>query len=174
MITGVRKKFGAGLTVLSRGWPWRVSNPPQVKNLPHKKHLPYIVLIAILLAACHKPVALPTDLFPKDAAGGWHLTAVRDLPASESPDPVPRDVIDRIVAASYEGPGKLDARVYALSASAVAFGLAQRWRPSADTVFFDKGPFFVVIRWQSADRKLLQEFVADLEKRLAAANGGKK
>lgn len=82
--------------------------------------------------------------------------------------------VDRIVAASYEGPGKLDARVYAVSAPAVAFELAQRWRPSADTVFFDHGPFFVVIKWQSADRKLLKEFVADLEKRLAAADGSGK
>jgi len=132
------------------------------------------ISLAGLLAACQKPVTIPPDLFAREAAGGWKLTALRDLSPSETPDPVPRDAIDRIVAASYEGPGKLEARVYALGAPAVAFDLAQRWRPSADTVFFNRGPFFVVIKWQSADRQLLKDFVADLEKRLAAADGGKK
>ena len=47
--------------------------------------------------------------------------------------------------------------------------LAQRWRPSADTVFFYRGRYFVVVKWQQADRKALQEFVRELEKRLAAA-----
>jgi hypothetical protein len=131
-------------------------------------------LLATVLAACQKPATIPPDLFAKTAAGGWQRTQLRDLPASESPDPVPRNVIDRIVAASYEGPGKLEARVYALSASEVAFDVSQRWRPSADTVFFNHGPFFVVVKWQSADRQLLKEFVADLEKRLAATDRDRK
>jgi len=132
-----------------------------------------LAIVAAALVACNKPATIPPDLFAKDAAGGWHLTRLRDLSASESPDPVPRNSIDRLISASYEGPGKLEARVYALSAPAVALDLAQRWRPSADTVFFNRGPFFVVIKWQSADRQLLKEFVADLEKRLASADGGK-
>jgi hypothetical protein len=51
----------------------------------------------------------------------------------------------------------------------VGLDLAQRWRPSADTVFFQQGRYFVVVKWQQADRKALQEFVRELEKRLAAA-----
>ena len=125
-----------------------------------------------MFTACRKPAAIPPDLFANTAAGGWQLTSVRDLPASESRDPVPRGSIDRIVAASYQGPGKLEARVYALSAPEVAMDVARRWRPSADTVFFNRGPFFVVVKWQSADRQLLKEFIADLEKRLAAASRG--
>src|SRR5579872_4505771 len=90
-------------------------------------------ILAAALTACRKPAAIPPDLFAETAAGGWRRTSLRDLPTSESPDPVPRSSIDRLVAAAYEGPGKLDARVYALSAPAIALDLAQRWRPSADT-----------------------------------------
>jgi hypothetical protein len=122
--------------------------------------------------ACRSQAELPPNLFAPTAAGGWRRTSLRDLPPSESPDPVPRTSVDRLVTASYDGPGKLDARVYALSSAGVALELMQRWRPSADTVFFDHGRLFVVIKWQSADRKLLQEFVAELEKRLADADRG--
>jgi hypothetical protein len=133
-----------------------------------------LTIAAFAFAACRTPAAIPPDLFATTAAGGWHLTSKRDLSPSDSPDPVPRNSIDRLQAAEYDGPGKLEARVYALSAPEVALDLAQRWRPSADTVFFNRGPFFVVVKWQSADRQLLKEFVADLEKRLAAVDGGKK
>jgi len=146
---------------------------PRVPRLRPAFTISVLAIFAAVLAACGKPATIPPDLFAKEAPGGWRLTQVRDLPPSESPDPVPRNSIDRLVSATYEGPGKLDARVYALSAPAIAFDLAQRWRPSADTVFFNRGPFFAVIKWQSADRQLLKEFVADLEKRLASANGGK-
>ena len=71
---------------------------------------------------------------------------------------------EKVRAASYEGPGKLDARAYQLTSSAVALDLVQRWRPSADTVFFCQRPFLVVMKWQTADRKALQEFMAALEK----------
>src|ERR1035438_4701839 len=49
---------------------------------------------------------------------------------------VPRTSVERLEVASYEGPGKLEARVYALTSPEVGVDLAQRWRPSADTVFF--------------------------------------
>jgi hypothetical protein len=77
--------------------------------------------------------------------------------------------VERLQVAAYEGPGKLEARVYELSRFEVGLDLAQRWRPSADTVFFQQGRYFVVVKWQQADRKALQEFVRELEKRLAAA-----
>ena len=108
----------------------------------------------------------PPDLFPPAVAGGWRRTALENLGASDAPDPVPRTVINRLQAASYEGPGKLDARVYELESAAVALDLVQRWRPSADTVFFYRDQYFVVIKWQDADRKALEAFVRELEARL--------
>lgn len=91
---------------------------------------------------------------------------MHDLPASDSPDPVPRGSVDRLAVASYEGPGKLEARIYALSSPAVGVDLAQRWRPSADTVFFYRGRYFVVVKWQQSDRKALEAFVHELEGKL--------
>ena len=107
------------------------------------------------------------DLFAQ-VAGAWHRTSVRELPPSLAPDSVPPAAIERIRAASYEGPGKLDARVYQLTSPAAALDVVQRWRPAADTVFFYNGRFFVLIQWQTADRKALQEFVGTLEKKFPA------
>jgi len=136
--------------------------------MPESEKMPrfYWLLLAVLFGACGRQSALPPDLFPGTMAGVWRRTALQDLAASDSPDPVPRTSIERLRAASYEGPGKIEARVYELSSPAVALDLVQRWRPSADTVFFYSGPFFVVVKWREADRQALQAFVRELEKQL--------
>ena len=121
--------------------------------------------LVLALSACGRIEPMP-DLFPERAASEWHRTALRDLPASEAPDPLPRTSILRLQSATYEGPGKLEARVYQLSSSAVGLDIAQRWHPSADTVFFNHGRYFVVVKWQEAERKALQAFVRELEGRL--------
>jgi hypothetical protein len=40
--------------------------------------------------------------------------------------------------------------------------LSQRWRPSADTVFFNRGNFFVVVKWQAAERGALETSIREL------------
>ena len=125
--------------------------------------------LALALGACRGTAPLPADFFPETVANVWRRAAVRNPPVSEAPDPVPRTSVERLQVAAYEGPGKLEARVYELSSPGVGLDLAQRWRPSADTVFFQQGRYFVVVKWQQAERKALQEFVRELEKRLAAA-----
>jgi hypothetical protein len=124
--------------------------------------------LTLVLGGCGKDAELPPDLFP-EMAGVWRRIAVRSVPVSESPDPVPRNEVEQLREATYEGPGKLQARVYQLSSVAVGSLLAQRWRPSADTVFFACGRYFVVVKWQAADRKALQDFLRGLETKLAAA-----
>jgi hypothetical protein len=119
-----------------------------------------------VLAGCHGTVALPPNLFPATAAGGWRLVVAREVPVSEAPDPVPRNEIERLEEGLYEGPGKVDARVYALGSPTVGLELSQRWRPSSDTVFFNRGNFFVVIKWQAAERQALESFIRELEGRL--------
>ena len=121
--------------------------------------------VAALLSACSRS-APPPDLFPPTVATVWRRTALRSLQPSEAPDPVPRTVINWLQSASYEGPGKLEARTYGVVSPGVALELVQRWRPSADTVFFYRDRFFVVIKWQDADRKALQAFVRELQMRL--------
>jgi len=132
------------------------------------------------LAACHNAVQLPANLFPATAAGGWRLVVARegislidDVAAAlaacfsmAAPDPVPRNEIERLEEGLYEGPGKVDARVYALGSPTVGLELSQRWRPSSDTVFFNRGNFFVVVKWQAAERGALETFIRQLEGRL--------
>jgi hypothetical protein len=120
---------------------------------------------ALFSGACGRPPAVP-DVFPPMAAGVWRRTALEHPSVSDAPDPVPRSAVQQFERATYEGPGKLDARLYMLDSPAVAVELAQRWRPSADTVFFYTGRFFVVVKWEDADRKALQAFVAEVQKRL--------
>lgn len=124
---------------------------------------------ALALGACGEKVELPRDLFPQNVGGVWNLVEVRDLGSSETPDPVPRNSIERIRAATYKaGDAEIQARVYLLSSADVGAALGTRWRPSADTVFFNHGPYFVVVKWQAAERTAVQEFVAELQKRLGA------
>jgi hypothetical protein len=76
-------------------------------------------------------------------------------------------MVRRVQVADYEGPGKLQARAYALTSAAAGIDLAQRWRPSADTVFFNSDRYFVVVKWESAERKPLQDFVREVAQRLS-------
>jgi hypothetical protein len=122
--------------------------------------------LSLSLAACQRETPPPRDVFPEGVAGEWRRTALREVPTAEAPDPIPRPSIRRVQIAAYEGPGKLEARLYELTDSAVGLDLAQRWRPAANTVFFWDRQFFVVVKWQDADRKALQDFVREIEARL--------
>jgi hypothetical protein len=128
--------------------------------------LPSALVLLAALSACRAPAPLPPGLFPDTVAGVWHRTALREESVSNTHDPVPRTSVERLEVASYEGPGKLEARVYALTSPEVGLDLVQRWRPSADTVFFYRGRYFVVVKWQEAERGALKSFVHELEAKL--------
>ena len=152
------------------------STPSSATNLEFhmmaiRRFLTAIVPFAFLvLSACGEKPQMPADLFPAAVPGGWTLAETHDLGASDAPDPVPRNSIEQIRAATYKvDKAEIDARVYLLSSAEVGAALGTRWRPSADTVFFDHGEYFVVVKWQGADRQSVQQFVADLQKRLGAA-----
>ena len=124
-----------------------------------------MAVLAALTVACREN-RRPLDLLAANAAGGWRRTSMVQTPISEAPDPVPRNAVMRLETAQYEGPGKLVARVYELTSPEAGATMAQRWRPSADTVFFNRGSYFVVIKWQQAQRGALQSFVRELEGKL--------
>ena len=121
------------------------------------------------LAACGGRREPAVEAFPETVAEVWHRKERRDVAVSEAPDPVPRTAVRHLEIAEYDGPGKLEARAYELASKEVGLDLAQRWRPSADTVFFWVGRYFVVVKWQEADRKALQAFTREIEKRLNGA-----
>jgi len=129
---------------------------------------PRILLLAVLaMAACgRKPATMP-DLFP-ETVGAWRRTAASDIASAAAPDGIDAGLIEKVRAASYDGPGRLDARAYQLTSSAVALDIVQRWHATADTVYFYQDRFLVVLKWQTADRKALQEFVAALDAKLKA------
>jgi hypothetical protein len=120
--------------------------------------------VMLLLSACARPEPMP-DLFA-ETIGPWHRTSQRDIAPSQAPDPMPQTAVRQIRTATYDGPGKLEARLYRVASSAVALDLVQRWPPSANTIFFYVRDFVVVVKWQDSDRRALQEFVRELETRL--------
>jgi hypothetical protein len=124
------------------------------------------MLLVAALSGCARPTPMP-DVFP-ETLGGWHRVGpVREI--RERPDEIPVRTVEATRAASYEGPGKLDARVYALATPAVALDVVQRWTPRPDIVFFYSDRFFVVVQWQTTEKKALQAFLSALEKRFPAA-----
>ena len=124
----------------------------------------FLLACALGLAACRHSDAPMPDVFD-ETIGAWHRTSIGELPPSAASGFLSATSVERIRTASYEGPGKLDVRVYQMTSSAAALDVVQRWRPAADTVFFYSDRFFVLIQWQTAERKALQEFVGALEKK---------
>jgi hypothetical protein len=120
--------------------------------------------LALPLAACRTQQPFPSDMLPETMPGGWRRTRMGEF--SGARDPVPANSVEQSRAATYEGPGSLEVHIYQLTSAAIGLDLTQRWRPSADTVFFNQGVYFVVVKWQSAERKALQQFVSALEAKL--------
>lgn len=80
--------------------------------------------------------------------------------------PPPKPAILRGFEAVYAGPGALTVNLYEAKVSGTAFEMTQHWRATPDTVFFDKARYFVVVKWQQADREALKTFVRALQKQL--------
>ena len=126
-------------------------------------------LLTGALAGCGSKPERSIDPLPETVAGVWRRKEWHDMPLSEAPDPVPQSSLRRFESALYHGPGVIQARAYQLTSKAVGLELAQRWRPSADTVFFWAGDWFIVLKWQDADRTALQAFTREVEARLNTA-----
>jgi hypothetical protein len=131
----------------------------------------FLLAASLTLAACGRGGMPMPDAFP-ETAGAWHRVSLGELTAAHAPDPLPEATIERIRAAAYEGPGKVEARVYQLTSAAVALDAGQRWKPAANTVAFESDRFFVVVQWQTAERTALQDFVRGLETRMRAGKRG--
>src|SRR5262249_16799619 len=111
--------------------------------------------------------APPPEVLP-ESVGEWRRGPLRSIPNSEAPDLVTRKGLKRIQEADYEGPGALVARIYELTSDPIGLDLAQRWRPEPNAVFFYNRNYFGVVKWQRAERKALEAFVRDLERKLAS------
>ena len=101
-------------------------------------------------------------MLPASVGGVWQRKSLRDIAT-------PRPAILRAFEAGYEGvrkAGKLTVDLYKAKVSGTAFEMTQHWRAAPDTVVFDKGRCFVVMKWEQADRNALTAFVRALQKGL--------
>src|SRR5512133_3629747 len=105
-----------------------------------------VLALALGCAACAKREPA-IEVFPQSIAG-WTRTSLREVPTAEAPDPVPPANVRRIQIAAYEGAGGIEARAYELTRQEIGLDLAQRWKPSPDTVFFWARSYFVIVKWQ--------------------------
>lgn len=117
------------------------------------------MVLALVSTACSQPPRNAESLLPASVDGVWQRKSLRDIPP-------PKPAILRAFEADYEGAGKMTVTLYEARVSGTAFEMMQRWRPSPDTVFFDKGRYFVLVKWEQADRQALRGFVRALQKEL--------
>jgi hypothetical protein len=119
----------------------------------------YGIVLALVLSACSQPARSAASLLPAGVGGVWQRKSLRDIPP-------PKPGVLRAFEAAYQGAGKLTVDLYETKVSGTAFEMTQHWRASADTAFFDKGRYFVVVKWEQADRQALTAFVRGLQKEL--------
>jgi hypothetical protein len=122
---------------------------------------------AALSAACGK--SKPKENLLPETVGPWRRTSLAEQPAAGVPQPLTPSTTKRVLASAYQGPGKLDVTLYELANSASALDAVQRWRPEANSIFFYRDEYFVVVRYETADRQALNGFVRDLSQRLGPA-----
>ena len=104
--------------------------------------------VFVLLVACSS--ASKPFVLPETAPGGWRLKETKHEGVK--------------TLGVYEGAGTVRVEVEDMGVQAVAFERAQRTRSQPDMVFFDKGSYFVIVRWEQADREALKQLVRQLQK----------
>ena len=117
---------------------------------------------ALLMAGCAKSGPPRGNLLPDMVGAQWRRTSLAELPLTGLAQPLTASTVKRALAAKYDGPGKLEATLYEMSSSAAALDAVQRWRPEANTIFFYRDEFFVVVHYEPGDRQALNAFVRDL------------
>jgi len=120
----------------------------------------YWILAALALGGCAQPPPAPGILLPPTLAGVWQRKSLRSIPP-------PQSGVLRAFEAAYEGAGRLTVDLDETNALGTAFEMAQHRRAAANAVFFDKGRFFVVVKWEQADRQALKALVREMQNELA-------
>lgn len=116
------------------------------------------IVTALAWCGCGRPPRSPESLLPGNLAG-WTRQALSPVPPSQA-------VVVRAFVAAYQGGGKISVELYEAKSSASAFEMTQHWREAANSVAFDKGVYFAVVRWEQADRRALGAFLRALQQNL--------
>jgi hypothetical protein len=123
------------------------------------------LLLTIALAACGSaPRALE---LPQTLANVWTLRSSRAEPAATAPEMVRAIGTRGWTAASYQGPGKVDLAIYRLTSEPGGLEMVQKWRPQANTVVFYTDRYFVVVKYDAADRAPVNALITALQKVLS-------
>lgn len=126
-----------------------------------------LLLLVPACAACTSRKKREAEsLAPATIGQVWNRKEIGELPPSHAVAPMTPGTTARVIHAVYEGPGRIHISVYDLKSSAAALDAAQRWKAAANEVFFYKQNYFVVVKWDRAERAALSAFVRGLEKQL--------
>jgi hypothetical protein len=120
---------------------------------------PWYLLLTI---ASPRPLVLPQTL-----ADVWTLQSSQAKPAATAPEMVQAIGTRGWTAASYQGPGKVDLAIYQLTSEPGGLEMVQKWRPQANTVVFYTDRYFVVVKYDAADRAPVTALITSLQKRLS-------
>jgi len=116
-----------------------------------------LLFAALALAACAAGPPAQPDI-PNSISPGWKLAS---LSKSSSGDPT-------CWKADYTGAGTASASICWYKATESAFDALQRTRAEAQAVKFQKGHYFVLIKWNNVPKVNLMALVRELERALPA------
>jgi hypothetical protein len=95
--------------------------------------------------------------------GEWRRTSVEFIPPEEHDEKLKQRGIKQARRATYQGTGRITASVYQFGAPAVAFEMVQQWRTQPNSIALHQGPYFVILKAEQDDNKMLNAFAALLE-----------
>jgi len=127
-----------------------------------------LLFLTAAVPACRGPREASGPLLPSSLEGGWQLASSEPIPAGDVPETVRALGLRRAERYRYLGPEELSVTVYAMSTSAGAFELAQKWRPAEASLAFHQDSYFVVAASPALDRPRLLLVITSLENWLKA------
>lgn len=122
------------------------------------------LLSVLVLVSCTSGGERPK--LPESTSFGWQLKGVTETPKSAAPSSIRELGFRKSWRAEYNGPGKALVDVYEVPSEALGLEMTQKWRPEADTVTFFGPRYFVVVRWEKAEREPVRALVGELERSL--------
>ena len=122
-------------------------------------------LLTIALVSCAsapRPLVLPQTL-----ASVWTLQSSHEEPAATAPEIVRAIGTRGWTAATYQGPGTVNLAIYRLTSEPGGLEMVQKWRAQANTVVFYTDRYFVVVKYEAADRAPVTALITTLQKFLS-------
>jgi hypothetical protein len=121
-----------------------------------------LLFAGLLLGACasERPSKPP---IPASVSPGWKLAS---LEKAALPVGVPANGAPECWKANYSGAGAVNVWICWYRESGSAFDAVQRTVAQAQTVKFQEGQYFVLLRWNNTDKASLTALIRAIEKAL--------